>query len=473
MGAVKPLCWVAYLTCWLTGCGLIPPSPQAPRDFVADFQPPLSEKTGNTITGWGGGGDTLAHVPIIFVHGNTVSPEYWRPAQRAFKQSGYSDDELWAVGYGYDSVRLFDSNDKSILTLERFINAVTGYLEEKYQRPIPQVDIVAHSLGVTLARQWMKQNNAWHRVRRFVGIAGANHGVWTARADSTGVSRRSGYELHRNSPWLAQLNRGGETPGATAYFTLYDGTGRYDVFFPAPDQDSSALEGALNVAYNRDRGGFWDHIELGQATETLTEVNGFLSPATLPSVTAVRPQVRYRAEDQTQQFYASDDAQLHCVSSNDAKLAAYPSKRTPASTTRPVIPGVFYTCFAYNPATELASPIVRFSHSQAGTQDKGTTKGTTKAITITATPSAGAYGLPQQITLKATEPVIGIVYSVNGAVPSSGSPLYTQPIYLSGDSVLQARALLPNGQLSDTVTLEYKINQATLDATRTLRQQLQ
>lgn len=448
----------------LNSCGLVPRSPQAPRDFAADFQPPRSEKTGELITGWGGGGQALNRVPIIFVHGNTVSPEYWRPAQRQFKQAGYTDDELWAVGYGYDSVRFFDSNDKSIPTLERFVQAVTQYLTTKYQRPVPHVDIVAHSLGVTLVRQWLKQHNAWHRVRRFVGIAGANHGVWTARADSTGVSRRSGYELHRGSPWLAQLNRGGETPAATQYFTLYDGTGHYDVFFPAPDQDSSALTGANNLAYNRERGGFLDHIELGQATASLTLVQDFLSPSKLPAANTTRPVIEHTINNSTQQLSTDDNAQLHCASSNEVS-AAYPTRQTPASNTRLLMPDVLYTCFAYNADTELASPMVRVTHKARRKPAKN------PALQIQANPKPGAYGLPQTITLQAASQVLGLVYSVNGTVPNSGSPLYTQPIYLAGDSVLQVRALLADGELSKPVTFEYAINQAVLDQSRTLRQQ--
>ena len=35
----------------------------------------------------------------------------------------------------------------------------------------------AHSLGVTLAREWMRQDDAYRTVRRFVAIDGPNHGI--------------------------------------------------------------------------------------------------------------------------------------------------------------------------------------------------------------------------------------------------------------------------------------------------------
>ena len=40
-----------------------------------------------------------------------------------------------------------------------------------------QVDIVAHSLGVTVAREWMFQDNAYNMVRSLVAIEGPNHGI--------------------------------------------------------------------------------------------------------------------------------------------------------------------------------------------------------------------------------------------------------------------------------------------------------
>ena len=40
-----------------------------------------------------------------------------------------------------------------------------------------QVDIVGHSLGVTLAREWMRQDDAQRLVRRFVAIDGPNQGI--------------------------------------------------------------------------------------------------------------------------------------------------------------------------------------------------------------------------------------------------------------------------------------------------------
>jgi len=55
--------------------------------------------------------------------------------------------------------------------LRRFVRAVLAYTGAR------QVDIVAHSLGVTLAREWMRQDEAERTVRRLVAIDGPNHGI--------------------------------------------------------------------------------------------------------------------------------------------------------------------------------------------------------------------------------------------------------------------------------------------------------
>src|SRR5690606_33770464 len=127
----------------------------------------------------------------------------------------------------------------------------------------------AHSLGVTLVRQWMRQTNQYHRVRHLVAVAGANNGVATARADARGQNRVVALELAADSRWLQQLNGDGETPGPTRYMTLYDGSGWYDAMYPERLRDSPALDGAFNLALNRERGHYFDHRELAQAPEAL------------------------------------------------------------------------------------------------------------------------------------------------------------------------------------------------------------
>jgi pimeloyl-ACP methyl ester carboxylesterase len=157
-----------------------------------------------------------------------------------------------------------------VADLRAFVRAVLAYTGSF------RVDIVGHSLGVTLAREWMRQDHAHHLVRRFVAIDGPNHGIvncspnplnyWQAPAlggftPDSPLCREYGAA---DTPFLSLLNRGREAHGPTdtltirnadtgfVYFSLQDG-----FLAPVPAEDrlgrphdfsqSARLEGARNV----------------------------------------------------------------------------------------------------------------------------------------------------------------------------------------------------------------------------------
>lgn len=132
------------------------------RDFGPGFQPPLSVETGQPVTGFGGNGGGVKRTPFVFVHGTTVSPSFWKGARAYFRAQGYTDDELWAVGYGWNNGRYFDVNQLSAVTLDRFVTAMLAYLSGKEGRPVRQLDMMGHSLGNTVIRHWVTQTNSWH-----------------------------------------------------------------------------------------------------------------------------------------------------------------------------------------------------------------------------------------------------------------------------------------------------------------------
>lgn len=170
--------------------------------------------------------------------------------------------ELWAISYNGKSTELNPpllqcrtDNRSNVSDLTAFVNAVLAYTGAA------KVDIVAHSLGVTLVRSAMRGNpELSQEVRKFVGIAGPNHGTTVCRRlwlmwfigwnDFIACD-----ELVPGSDWLARLNDGrgtGETPRPARYMTIYDGTGA-DIFYRSwlfgwyfGDADSPALEGAEN-----------------------------------------------------------------------------------------------------------------------------------------------------------------------------------------------------------------------------------
>ena len=115
-----------------------------------------------------------------------------------------------------------------------------------------QVDIVTHSLGVTIARRFMELYPSLARdVVAFVGIAGANHGTSVCRGLDT--SYYGCNEIAPGTAWLANLNAHGESPGPTRWMTILNGTDSIDPLFADPqDWQSPELNGADNVLFPTD-----------------------------------------------------------------------------------------------------------------------------------------------------------------------------------------------------------------------------
>lgn len=237
--------------------------PEEPRrDFPRAFVPllPKDRQARSMANPWddprvGGWGsdrcptDHEARTPVVFVHGNgghaghwTIegSEPTWVNVRDRFLASGYCRRELWAISYdGAGSYSTYD--DVNASEVYRFIQKVRAYLG------VAKVDVVAHSLGVTVVRKaGFLHGDLYRHIRRFVAIAGANHGTTTCRGSQGTGALHVCDEIGPGSPWLQELNGIGETPAGPAYLTLYDGSGLADEFFLGPDARSPRLKGACN-----------------------------------------------------------------------------------------------------------------------------------------------------------------------------------------------------------------------------------
>lgn len=231
---------------------------------------PVIEDTslGKPVIGFGAAGPVM-RTPVIFLHGNNDTPfptacnPYGRVQALAqfLADNGYSTSELWGLGYEGDQCDLAGdqtrrssiahTNAANVPDLRRFVRAVLAFTGVK------EVDIVAHSLGVTIAREWMRQDDAYRQVRRLVAIDGPNHGIincspnaanyWQAPAAGgfTPASEVCQELGSPNTPFLKLLNRANDTPPPTqvlvirnadasfVYFALQDG-----FIAPVPAEDS-------------------------------------------------------------------------------------------------------------------------------------------------------------------------------------------------------------------------------------------
>src|SRR5437879_5943412 len=148
--------------------------------FPAGFPTIVDASLGVPVIGFGGAGP-VGRTPVIFLHGNndTPFPTACNPygnvhdIAQYLADHGYALGELWGLGYQGDQCdTILSPTNKSsyahstvanIPDLDRFVDAVLAYTGAK------RVDIVGHSLGVTLARAWMKGEHKGHLGQ---GVAG-------------------------------------------------------------------------------------------------------------------------------------------------------------------------------------------------------------------------------------------------------------------------------------------------------------
>jgi pimeloyl-ACP methyl ester carboxylesterase len=247
--------------------------PAAPRYFAKDFPTVTDSRLHVPVGGFGGihRHARLHHTPVIFVHGNQADAQNWLATMLQFQHlAGYSMQEMYAISYnglgnfyagaptsqpttpdqdyfsqnptGFANGGHGAANEDEIPDLCRFIEAVQAYTGSK------QVDLVTHSLGVTIGRKLLVDYPALRQnVRAFVAIAGANHGTTVCRGIDT--SYYGCNEIAPGTAWLKQLNGYGEAPLPTRWMTVYNGTAGDPFFDPPLDESSPHLNGAFNYTY--------------------------------------------------------------------------------------------------------------------------------------------------------------------------------------------------------------------------------
>lgn len=183
---------LAAAPAWALDCGEYEfPNCKGPeRQYAGGF----NGRTG--YGGFGGGDCTAQRTPVIFIHGNADRAIGWDsppgavagfqpPANSVYdtlRAHGYKDCELFGITYLTKAEREspqgnYHRPDKYRI-IGRFIEAVKAYTGKS------QVDIVAHSLGVSMALASLTWHDAsgkpgagWGSVRRFVNIAGGIRGL--------------------------------------------------------------------------------------------------------------------------------------------------------------------------------------------------------------------------------------------------------------------------------------------------------
>jgi pimeloyl-ACP methyl ester carboxylesterase len=215
---------------------------------------------GKPVIGFGAAGPVV-RTPVIFLHGNNDTPFVTscsayggvRALAQHLADNGYSTSELWGLGYQGDQcdlpadqtlrARIAHTHQANVPDLRRFIAAVLSFTGAT------QVDIVGHSMGATLAREWMRQDNAYRTVRRLVSIDGPHHGIINCSpspANYFQLPALGGFTPDAalcqevgspNTPFLQRLNGpggSGETAGPTKVLAIRNADQSF-VYFPVQD----------------------------------------------------------------------------------------------------------------------------------------------------------------------------------------------------------------------------------------------
>ena len=156
---------------------------------------------GNSYGGKQTTSTAVINQPVIFIHGNgdiavgsTSLQAGWTNSINYFIQKGYTSAELYAVSWGSGNIAqtaLEYHSKTNVMRIRKFIEAVIAYTGAT------KVDIITHSMGVSLTRKAIKGGTAndllaggsyqvgtalTSKVDAFVGIAGANYGLTSCYA---------------------------------------------------------------------------------------------------------------------------------------------------------------------------------------------------------------------------------------------------------------------------------------------------
>jgi len=222
--------------------------------YAGGFNPKAGESGG-----FGGASScTVTHTPVVFVHGNGDNSTSWasptfqvsgyaqapNSVYAQFKAAGYQDCELFGVTYLSSTEQSLSGEnyhqESKYDIIENFVKAVKKYTGKS------QVDVVTHSLGVSMSMATFTYFGDWGSVRRFVNIAGGLHGLdsclWVGYANpyATTCGSQNWYDGYifgfypdavspGINPWTGTsasyaLSNSANANSGVSFYTIYAGT---------------------------------------------------------------------------------------------------------------------------------------------------------------------------------------------------------------------------------------------------------
>ncbi len=156
--------------------------------------------------------------PVVLVHGTFANRfDNWLYLSPRIKAAGYCVFALDYGAYGVSRVLgIFGLGPiaRSAEELRAFVNRVLAATHAK------RVDIVGHSQGGMMPRQYLKFLGGTKKVDDLIGLVPSNHGTDNPLAPPLGLTCPACAEQATGSAFLRTLNAGDETPGRVSYTVI-------------------------------------------------------------------------------------------------------------------------------------------------------------------------------------------------------------------------------------------------------------
>ncbi|MBI1892145.1 MAG: lipase [Burkholderiales bacterium] len=158
---------------------------------------------------------------VVMVHGNTGYPSDWNNTVTELKARGYVDSQIYRPNWGSKVCAACNNHGSSNTSPVK-----SSLQSAKAASCTGKVDVIGHSMGVTLAMKAINELGYSGYVNTFVGVAGAQHGlnscgvypwnVWTSTCGSNGLSidspliksvkgKRYGAKMYSIKSWIDEV----------------------------------------------------------------------------------------------------------------------------------------------------------------------------------------------------------------------------------------------------------------------------
>lgn len=132
---------------------------------------------------------------VVLIHGNTGSPSDWDNTYNHLRSNGYSSSQIFRPSWGYSNPFYASYNNHKGWEETPVRNAINDAISSSCTG---KIDVIGHSMGVTLGAQQIIKAGQVSKVDSFVGVAGAYRGlgscgtypynVWSSTCGRDGLS---------------------------------------------------------------------------------------------------------------------------------------------------------------------------------------------------------------------------------------------------------------------------------------------